>query len=75
MSYTIVGSDRIIDEMIFKGTHTCVSRDSSGRIEADPGLVLKEIDYLLPGIKPTGKPFEIALVGIIAFRGDKLFFE
>jgi len=52
-----IGSDRIIDEMIFKATHTC------------------EIDYLLPGIKPTGKPFEVALVGVIAFRGDKLCFE
>jgi hypothetical protein len=30
---------------------------------------------LLPGVPPTGKPLEIALVGIVAFRGDKLFFE
>ncbi|KAI0080316.1 NTF2-like protein [Panus rudis PR-1116 ss-1] len=52
-----VGADRIIDEMIFKCTHTT------------------EIDYFLPGIKPTGKPLEIALVGVVAFRGDKLFFE
>ncbi|KAH8997614.1 hypothetical protein EDB92DRAFT_2052503 [Lactarius akahatsu] len=52
-----VGADRIIDEMIFKATHTT------------------EIDYFLPGIKPTGKPFQIALVGVIAFRGDKLTFE
>ncbi|KAN0134821.1 NTF2-like protein [Lactarius tabidus] len=49
-----VGADRIIDEMIFKATHTT------------------EIDYFLPGIKPTGKPFQVALVGVIAFRGDKL---
>ena len=35
----------------------------------------KEIDYFLPGIKPTGKPFQVALVGVIAFRGDKLTFE
>lgn len=34
-----------------------------------------EIDYFLPGIAPTGKHIEIALVGIVAFRGDKLFFE
>lgn len=52
-----VGADRIIDEMIFKATHTT------------------EIDYFLPGIKPTGKPFQVALVGVIAFRGDKLTFE
>ena len=36
---------------------------------------LQEIDYILPGIKPTGKPLELALVGVIAFRGDKLCFE
>jgi hypothetical protein len=29
----------------------------------------------LPGVAPTGKPLEIALVGVVAFRGDKLFFE
>ncbi|KAG2061760.1 NTF2-like protein [Suillus hirtellus] len=34
-----------------------------------------EIDYFLPGIAPTGKHIEIAIVGIVAFRGDKLFFE
>ena len=37
--------------------------------------LFKEIDYFLPGIKPTGKPLEIALVGVVAFRGDKLTFE
>ncbi|KAJ3549651.1 hypothetical protein NM688_g5159 [Phlebia brevispora] len=52
-----VGADRIVDEMIFKCTHTT------------------EIDYFLPGIKPTGKPLELAVVGIVAFRGDKLTFE
>ncbi|KZV77514.1 NTF2-like protein [Peniophora sp. CONT] len=52
-----VGADRIIDEMIFKCTHTT------------------EIDYFLPGIKPTGKPLELAVVGVVAFRGDKLTFE
>ncbi|KZT30626.1 NTF2-like protein [Neolentinus lepideus HHB14362 ss-1] len=52
-----VGADRIIDEMIFKCTHTT------------------EIDWLVPGIKPTGKSLEIALVGVVAFRGDKLTFE
>ncbi|KAI0639674.1 NTF2-like protein [Trametes polyzona] len=52
-----VGADRIIEEMIYKCTHTT------------------EIDYFLPGIKPTGKPLEIALVGVVAFRGDKLTFE
>ncbi|KAH9846837.1 NTF2-like protein [Lenzites betulinus] len=56
MSRTL-GADRIIEEMIYKCTHTT------------------EIDYFLPGIKPTGKPLEIALVGVVAFRGDKLTFE
>ncbi|KAI5123621.1 hypothetical protein M0805_003435 [Coniferiporia weirii] len=52
-----IGADRIVDEMIFKCTHTT------------------EIDYFLPGIKPTGKSLELAMVGVIAFRGDKLCFE
>ncbi|KAJ8702499.1 hypothetical protein PTI98_001207 [Pleurotus ostreatus] len=52
-----VGTDRIIDEMIFKCTHTT------------------EIDYFLPGIPPTGKRLEFPVVGIVAFRGDKMFFE
>ncbi|KAL5495300.1 hypothetical protein ACEPAI_763 [Sanghuangporus weigelae] len=52
-----IGADRIIDEMIFKCTHTTM------------------IDYFLPGIEPTGKPLELAVVGVIAFRGDKLCFE
>ncbi|KAH7928548.1 NTF2-like protein [Leucogyrophana mollusca] len=34
-----------------------------------------EIDYFLPGIPPTGKYIELAMVGVVAFRGDKLFFE
>jgi len=52
-----IGADRIIDEMIFKCTHTT------------------EVDYFLPGVKPTGLPLELALVGVVAFRGDKLCFE
>ncbi len=35
----------------------------------------KEIDWMLPGIKPTGKKVEIPLVAIVCFRGDKLYHE
>ncbi|KAH0838244.1 hypothetical protein J3R83DRAFT_6500 [Lanmaoa asiatica] len=56
-----IGSDRIVDEMIFKCSHTSVS--------------LRIFYLFVPGIQPTGKPLEIAMVGIIAFQGDKLFFE
>ena len=34
-----------------------------------------EIDWMLPGIAPTGKPVEIPLVAIVKFRGDKLYHE
>ena len=34
-----------------------------------------EIDWMLPGIKPTGKYVEIPLVAIVKFRGDKLYHE
>jgi len=35
----------------------------------------REIDWMIPGIAPTGKYVEIAMVGIINFRGDKLYHE
>lgn len=35
----------------------------------------REIDWMLPGIPPTGKRVEIPLVGIVNFRGDKLYHE
>jgi carboxymethylenebutenolidase len=34
-----------------------------------------EIDWMLPGVKPTGKAVKIPLVAIICFRGDKLYHE
>jgi carboxymethylenebutenolidase len=34
-----------------------------------------EIDWMLPGVAPTGKYVEIPLVAIVKFRGDKLFNE
>ena len=49
-----IGTDRIVDEMIFSFTHT------------------REIDWMLPGLAPTGKFVEVPLVAVIHFRGDKL---
>jgi carboxymethylenebutenolidase len=34
-----------------------------------------EMDWLLPGVKPTGRYIEIPLVVVISFRGDKLYNE
>ena len=34
-----------------------------------------EIDWMLPGIKPTGKYVQIPLVAIVRFRGDKIHSE
>jgi carboxymethylenebutenolidase len=34
-----------------------------------------EIDWLLPGIPPTGKYVEVPTVAIVCFRGDKLYHE
>jgi carboxymethylenebutenolidase len=34
-----------------------------------------EIDWMLPGVAPTGKRVEIPLVAIVKFRGDKLYNE
>lgn len=85
-----VGSDRIIDEMIFKCLHTsvCLVRSirfvfrtfnvtGSGLVRVCINVVIysQQPGSFLPGIPPTGKPLEIAMVGVIAFRGGKLFFE
>ncbi len=35
----------------------------------------REIDWMLPGVAPTGKYVEIPLVAIVCFRGDKLYHE
>ena len=45
-----VGADRIVDEMIFRFTHTI------------------DMEWMLPGVPPTGKRVEIALVVIVGFR-------
>jgi carboxymethylenebutenolidase len=45
-----IGSDRIVDEMIFRFTHTI------------------DMEWMLPGVPPTGKRVEIALVVIVGFR-------
>ncbi len=34
-----------------------------------------EIDWMLPGIPPTGRKVEIPLVAVVRFRGDKLVHE
>ncbi|MEM7523473.1 MAG: dienelactone hydrolase family protein [Pseudomonadota bacterium] len=35
----------------------------------------REIDWMLPGIEPTGEYVEVPLVAIVNFRGDKLYHE
>ncbi len=34
-----------------------------------------EMDFMIPGIAPTGRYVEVPLVGVIEFRGDKLYNE
>jgi carboxymethylenebutenolidase len=52
-----IGPDQLVDEMIFKFTHTV------------------RMDWMLPGIAPTGKRVEVPLVAIVRFRGNKLAHE
>ena len=35
----------------------------------------REIDWLLPGVAPTGKKVEVPMLGVIRFRGPKLCHE
>jgi carboxymethylenebutenolidase len=33
------------------------------------------IDWMLPGVEPTGRPVEIPMVAVVQFEGDKLIHE
>jgi len=52
-----IGEDQLVDEMVFKFTHTI------------------RMDWMLPGIAPTGKRVEVPLVAIVRFREGKLAHE
>lgn len=52
-----IGETQIVDELIFKFTHTV------------------PMDWMLPGVPPTGKHVEVALVAIIGFREEKVSHE
>jgi carboxymethylenebutenolidase len=34
-----------------------------------------EIDWMLPGVSPTGRPVEVPMIAIVQFEGDKLVHE
>src|SRR6266436_3449225 len=52
-----IGDDQLVDEMVFKFTHTI------------------PMDWILPGIPPTGKRVEVPLVAIVRVRDGKLAHE
>jgi carboxymethylenebutenolidase len=52
-----IGEDQLVDEMVFKFTHTV------------------RMDWMLPGVAPTGKHVEVPLVAIVRFRDGKLAHE
>ena len=52
-----IGQSQIVDELIFKFTHTIT------------------MDWMLPGVAPTGNYVEIALVAIIGFNEGKISHE
>src|SRR5262245_63726560 len=52
-----IGNEQLVDEMVFKFTHTI------------------KMDWMLPGIAPTGKRVEIPLVVVVRFREGKLAHE
>src|SRR5262249_52776177 len=52
-----IRTDRLVDEMIFRFTHTI------------------EMEWMLPGVPPTGRRVEIPLVVIVHFRDGKLAHE
>jgi carboxymethylenebutenolidase len=52
-----IGTDRLVDEFIFRFTHTMA------------------MEWMLPGVPPTGKWVEIPMVVIVHFREGKLAHE
>ena len=52
-----IGEDQLVDEMVFKFTHSI------------------RMDWMLPGIAPTGKRVEVPLVAIVRFTDGKLAHE
>src|SRR5688572_32089469 len=52
-----IGTDRVVDEMVFEFTHTI------------------KMDWMLPGLEPTGKQVKVPLVVIVHFRDGKLAHE
>ena len=52
-----IGNDQLVDEMVFKFTHTI------------------RMDWMLPGLAPTGKRVEVPLVAIVRFRDGKVAHE
>ena len=52
-----IGNDQLVDEMVFKFTHTI------------------RMDWMLPGVAPTGRRVEVPLVAIVKFRDGKLAHE
>jgi carboxymethylenebutenolidase len=53
----IVGAEHIVEESVFRFTHTV------------------ELDWMLPGLAPTGRRVEIAVVSIVKMEGEKLAHE
>jgi carboxymethylenebutenolidase len=52
-----VGQDRIVDEFVYRCTHTT------------------RMDWLLPGVPPTGRRLELVVVVIVSFEGGKIHHE
>jgi len=52
-----IGNDQLVDEMVFKFTHTM------------------RMDWMLPGVPPTGRRVEVPLVAIVHFRDGKVAHE
>jgi carboxymethylenebutenolidase len=52
-----VGLNRIVDEFVFRCTHTV------------------QMDWLLPGVPPTGRRLELVTVVIVTFENGKIHHE
>jgi carboxymethylenebutenolidase len=52
-----VGQGRVVDEFVFRCTHTV------------------RMDWLVPGVEPTGRRLELVMVVVVSFEGGKVHHE
>ena len=74
-----VGIDRVVDEFIFKFTHTTMIDwlyiTASARSQYPCTYTDTRHCYSFPGLQPTGRKVQIPMMAVVNVRGDRLYHE